>query len=218
MSYVEQTRAQKPISLAAAVAVNGSIILAIMLSPMIVNPPTKKPITEAVFIDPITPPPKPVDDVKVEPRPFDPVVVPPPPFPAFAQEDPIRTTFDPPVTPQGPVAGTGKGDAVDFGIGKTDPPLPPLRKAIRDPRYAKDFQPLYPTMLINREIEGSATIRVLVGTDGRVKQAMVVSATHPDFGKAAMRQALKAWRFKPAMRGDTAVEDWVTLPVTFVID
>jgi periplasmic protein TonB len=218
MSYVEQTRAQKPISMAAAVAVNGAIIVAIMLSPMVVNPPKPPLITHTVFVEPIKPPPKPVDDAQIEPRPFDPVTVPPPPFPNAIPDNPIRTTFDPPSLPQGPVAGTGSGEGLGGGIVKVDPPVPPLRKATRDPRYAADFQPMYPTALINREIEGSATIRVLVGTDGRVRQAIVVSATHPDFGKAAMRQALKAWRFKPAMRGDIAVEDWVTLPVTFVIN
>ena len=69
-----------------------------------------------------------------------------------------------------------------------------FKKALRDMRFAKDFQPTYPPSLLVREIEGSATIRVLVGADGRVREAQVVSATHPDFGKSAVRQALKAWR------------------------
>ena len=51
-----------------------------------------------------------------------------------------------------------------------------------------------------------------------MREAQVVSASHPDFGKAAVKQALKAWRFKPATRGDVAVEDWQTLSVRFTID
>ena len=71
--------------------------------------------------------------------------------------------------------------------------------------------------LLQREIEGKVTIRVLVETDGRVRQASVLSATHADFGKAAEWQALNEWRFKPATRDGKPVEDWQTLTVRFDI-
>jgi periplasmic protein TonB len=68
------------------------------------------------------------------------------------------------------------------------------------------------------EIEGSVTVRVLIGTDGRVRQVQVVRATDPEFAKATERQALRAWRFKPATRDGVPVEDWQTLTVRFDIN
>lgn len=221
MGFTEQNYRQKPLSLAAALAVNGAIIGAIMLSPMVVNPPEKPPRTEATTVTakPLPPPAK-ADD-KVEPPPFDPIFTPqishlPPITP-----DPMQTTERLPDTIAGAVAGDGKsGDAANGGGDTIVEKIPEVifKKALRDMRFASDFQPVYPPSLLVREIEGSATISVLVGVDGRVRDARVVSATHPDFGRSAMRQALKAWRFKPATRNGEPVEDWITVPVTFQIN
>ncbi|MFM2409481.1 MAG: hypothetical protein RL481_309 [Pseudomonadota bacterium] len=217
MSYTDQGRRQ-PMSMAAAIALNAAIIGAIALSPLVVNPPDSPTRTTAVTVRPQLPPPDPKIDTKDDPKPFDPIYSPKSPIAPFVSTDPIRTTDDPPANPPGPVAGHGKDTAPDFGVPAVQPLPPVLKKPQRDMRFAQDFQPSYPSALLVREIEGSATIRVLVGTDGRVREALVVSATHPDFGKAAARQALKAWRFKPATRDGSPVEDWVTIPVTFQIN
>jgi periplasmic protein TonB len=219
MSYTDQKRRQNPVSLMAAVAVNGTIIIAVALSPMVAGPPKEQSRTD-VFSVPkpkIPPPNKPIDD-SVQPKPFDPVFVPKTIFDPPAKDDPIRTSDDPPQGAQGATEGDGKGDATGFQQQQTEEtPIAIFKKARRDSRFAADFQPDYPPSLLVREIEGTATIRVLVSVDGRVREASVLSASHPDFGKAAVRKALKSWRFKPAMRGTEAVEDWVTIPVTFQI-
>lgn len=217
MSYAEQTAKQKPLGMAAAIALNGSIIAAIMLSPMVVGPRENPTITEGRNILQPKPLPPPDPKTKIEPRPLPDIYTPPPPFPSATPDNSIRTTTDLPPANPGFVDGNGTGEfpGVPESIEKLPPPI--FKAAIRDPRFAKAFQPDYPPSMLRREIEGSATIRVLVGPDGRVRQAAVVSATHPEFGQAAVKQALKAWRFKPATRGGTPVEDWVTLPVSFVI-
>jgi periplasmic protein TonB len=220
MSYIDQKRAQNPVSLLAAVAINGSIIIAVILSPMVAGPRKEKPTTDVFFVPKpkIPPPDKPIDEL-ITPKPFDPVYAPKTIFETPAKEDPIRTSDDPPEAGQGAVQGDGKGEATGFQQQQIDEtPIAIFTKARRDSRYARDFQPDYPPSLLVREVEGSATIRVLVGTDGRVRETIIVNASHPDFGKAAVRKALKSWRFKPAMRGDTPVEDWVTIPVTFQIN
>lgn len=218
MSYAEQRRPQKTFSLAAALTVNGSIIAAIMLSPMIVNPPDKRTRTTATVVQPEVIPPENNVESKSEPRRLPPTYVPPQPFDFQIDKDPPFTSKDPPPDTGSVMDGKGKDDGLGIDIRPKDPPLPIFKRAVRDGRYASSFQPNYPSRLLVREVEGSATIRVLVGTDGRVREASVVSATHPDFGDAAVRQALKAWRFKPATRGGEPVEDWVTIPVSFVIN
>ncbi len=218
MSYADNTNRQNPMSMFAAIALNGAIITAVILSPMVANPP-KDPGRTTTFDVPkkTPPPPDKLIDKPVDPRPFDPIFTPKPFIDYTKTDDDITTTNDEPRDAAGPIEGEGKGGS--GGVEQqAEQLLPPIfTKAKRDMRFAAAFQPNYPPSLLVREIEGSATIRVLVGTDGRVREAIVVSATHPDFGKAAVRQALNAWRFKPATRGQDAVEDWVTIPITFEI-
>ncbi|WP_238147137.1 energy transducer TonB [Rhizorhabdus dicambivorans] len=105
-------------------------------------------------------------------------------------------------------------------------PLPPAIPAIPDPVFITAtidpaamprFQPDYPPELIRADIEGTATVRVLIGVDGRVKSVELVSAAHPGFFEATRRQALRYWKFKPATRDGIAVESWRTMTVRFNI-
>ncbi len=216
MSYVSENRRSNFTGMGAAVLVNGSIILAVALSPLIVEPRMPGPITIGRNI-PDEPPPPPTSEKK-EAKPITPIVVPKPifetilppvgPKPTTDQEQDITNVAD----------GNGGDDATEIVREVIKPPVPPFKAATRDPRFIRSFQPDYPVGMLQREIEGSVTIRVLIGVDGRVRQANVISATEADFARATERQALKAWRFKPAMRGDQAVEDWQTLTVRFDIN
>ena len=218
MSYADNTHRQNPVSLIAAIALNGAIIAAVALSPMVGYPQKDDARTNTFDVPKKTlpPPDRPIDKPD-DPRTFDPIFAPKPYIEHITRDDDMRTTQDPPTDVSGVIDGDGKGGSrgMTEQIEHVRPPI--FTKAKRDLRFSAAFQPDYPSSLLVREVEGSATIRVLVGTDGRVRQAIVVSATHPDFGKAAMRQAMKAWRFKPATRGNEVVEDWVTIPITFQI-
>ncbi|MGC1468292.1 MAG: TonB family protein [Sphingorhabdus sp.] len=218
MSYATENKRPNPMSMALAIGVNGSIILAVALSPVVVEQIKRDPfIGEAIDIEPL--PPKadekkpdtdtqPInDDVYVPPRETDTQTDNKNDIRAGTTETDTFSTVD----------GKGAGE-IRFQDPVVEPPTPIFRAASRDPRFARDFQPDYPPGLLQKEIEGSASIRVLIGSDGRVREAQVVRATHPDFGRATVKQALKAWRFTPAMRGDVPVEDWQTLSVRFTID
>ncbi|OHT17736.1 Gram-negative bacterial tonB protein [Sphingomonas haloaromaticamans] len=69
--------------------------------------------------------------------------------------------------------------------------------------------------MARQEIEGVVVVRVLIGADGRVKAVEQVSTTDPAFFEATKRQALRAWRFRPATRDGVAVESWRTMRVKF---
>ena len=97
------------------------------------------------------------------------------------------------------------------------PPAPKLVFAELDPRYAGAFQPDYPASEQRREIEGVAKVRVLIGTDGRVKAVELVSTDSPGFFAETKRRALAKWRFTPATRGGVAEESWKTMTVRFEI-
>lgn len=106
------------------------------------------------------------------------------------------------------------------------PPLPPLQPIAPDPvlvearvhsSHRGALQPRYPTTLLRQEVEGSCTIRVRIGTNGRVVAAEAVRATHPAFCEATQRQALRRWRFEPATRDGVPVESWQQHVVEFRI-
>jgi len=223
MSYVSQAKKTNPVGLTGAIAINGSIIAAVLLSPTIVDTLEREDRIKVINVEQQKPPPeKPKDDVKQKPL-IPPIYAPPPIVDVARPEVTPPTTTDilPPaiLPPAGTLDGTKIAGAAD--IAKIIPPVaavPVFKAAIRDPRFARKFQPDYPVGLLRREIEGRVRIKVLIGTNGRVRQAEIVSATHADFGKAARKQALRSWRFKPATRGGKPVEDWQTLTVRFNID
>lgn len=96
--------------------------------------------------------------------------------------------------------------------------VPTLTSASPDPRFASQFQPDYPPQLARENVEGVVKVRVLIGTDGRVKAVELVSASDPLFFSATERRALKAWRFKPATRDGAAIESWQVMTVRFRMD
>lgn len=136
-----------------------------------------------------------------------------------------RKTTTPDVT-AGPTTGTG---LITDGSGSGDIALPPVDPmtdtapitppviigAQVDPRFAAALQPDYPPSMIQAEMEGSVTIRVRIGTDGRVKEAIIVSASSDDFAEATKRQALRKWRFRASTRDGVGQESWRTMNVRF---
>jgi periplasmic protein TonB len=228
MAYAQVERSKKAASMGMAVVVNGSIIAAVMLSPLVVNTPTKSP---RIIVHNIPDKPKVIDPV-IEPQPktddqpmIEKIFTPTPPFTPVKppEQGPTTTNVEPSGPPVG-VGGTdtfGKGGGGEVGtreVAEVVIPQPIFISSKRDPKFARAFQPEYPSGLLVKEIEGDATIKVLVGIDGRVREALVVRASHPDFGKAAVKQALKSWRFIPATRGGQPVEDWQTIPIRFNIN
>jgi len=93
-----------------------------------------------------------------------------------------------------------------------------LIEASSDPRYAGDLQPVYPPSEQRAGREGRVVVRVLIGTDGRVKAVEPVSATSDAFLDTTRRQAIGKWRFRPATRDGVPVESWKRIGVSFSLN
>lgn len=224
MTYIQEEIGKKAAGMGMAFAVNGSIIVAIMLSPMIIEP-RSKPDRTTVHQIPLTPKTMPPDTpIEQEHDPItaiEPIFVPKKPF-TLPPESPQPTTTETDIGKPNSPGGAdrfGKSEGEIITREETEViPKPVFIGAKRDPKYASRFQPDYPAGLLVKEIEGDAVIKVLIGTDGRVREAIVVRATHADFGKAAVKKALNSWRFIPATRDGKPVEDWQTIPIRFTIN
>lgn len=164
--------------------------------------------------DPLPPAPPPEPHVKTAPRATTPLPVAPEPIVRdTGSTTTVATTStigDPPFP--GLVADPGPA------VRAVEPPpmvMPPLIAATPDPRFADGFQPDYPGIELRAQREGSVTVRIRIGTDGRVKQVEAVRATSAAFLDATRRQALGRWRFRPATRGGEPQESWREMTVHF---
>ena len=201
-----------PVAALLAVGLPAALVVAVALSPMImVTPPKSKPMQGTLIeltkpLDP--PPPQPTEDAQPTERSATDTVTP------TVETNPLadnRVVEGPVVIDLGPVDPGPPARPVD------PPPAPKLVFAELDPRYAGAFQPDYPASEQRREIEGVAKVRVLIGTDGRVKAVELVSTDSPGFFAETKRRALAKWRFTPATRGGVAEESWKTMTVRFEI-
>ena len=119
----------------------------------------------------------------------------------------LITAIEPPVRPADP------------GIGTAPLPQPiagPSRIARFDPRYAGAAQPPYPAAARRLGEEGTVTVHVRIGRDGRVLAATLLrSSGYPRLDDAAVAHALAAWRFTPALEAGVAVEAVRDIKVDF---
>lgn len=218
MAYADIKNRPSPISLGSAFIINGLMITGIIFAaPDIIGDPADVP-TIVEFITP----PKPKPDQVVEkqkPKP-DPGVIakrltqpPTPPLGAKSENDAEAETGLFPMPPLPPLP-PGGGALIE------QPPIrvePVFKGAVIHPRYRDVLQPEYPPGLIRQEIEGSVTLRVLVGTDGRVKAIEPVRFDDADLLKTTQVHALRKWRFLPATRDGAPVESWREMTVRFQI-
>lgn len=216
--YADRTQRAKPnpVSLTAAIGINAALVAALLYS----NPDIMKTVgtTTEIFDvrDPVAPPPEPPPpqpEMKRE-SPADPRIVTPTPDVPMLPSEPTVTTTDvilPPV-PFDPAPSTGTGTVT------VDPPKPApvLVDATPDPRA--EFQPDYPASGRREGVEGTVTVRVLVGTDGRVKAIEEMKSIGDAFFAATRRQALSRWRFRPATRDGVPYESWRTMTVRFQLE
>jgi protein TonB len=74
-------------------------------------------------------------------------------------------------------------------------------------------------MLRNQRLEGTARVRFVVGTNGRVETSSIVvlESSHPAFAEA-VRAALPRMRFRPARVGRHPVRQLVEFPLVFRVD
>jgi protein TonB len=74
--------------------------------------------------------------------------------------------------------------------------------------------PIYPDLAIKAGIEGKVVVRLLVGKDGTVRQAVVEHSTAEILNDAAL-DAARLFRFTPAIMSNGPVTLWVLFPFTF---
>jgi protein TonB len=148
---------------------------------------------------------------------------PPPPPPAL--ETPPPYVPPPDIVIDIPVATSAPTGAL-VTTSKPAPAAPPpeVKKGVRkapeiDPKFKRRFQPEYPPTSRRLGEEGSVVLQVLVGADGSVMDGKVqTSSGFPRLDEAALKHALRAWRFTPGTEDGAPVQTWHSVKVTFKIE
>lgn len=75
--------------------------------------------------------------------------------------------------------------------------------------------PVYPPDALRRGLEGLVLLRVTIGPDGRVTEVSVARSSGVRKLDESARDAVRRWKFEPAMRDGNTVEWTARLPVRF---
>jgi len=82
------------------------------------------------------------------------------------------------------------------------------------PKLVKYVPPEYPEMARASELQGTVIVKVQVGTDGTVIQAVVIQSVHSILDNAAL-DAARRCKFKPGKQRGIAVKAWMAIPYAF---
>jgi TonB family protein len=201
-------------------AVFGGILVASVIRPA---PPPERAIV--VHLDRF-PNPAPIDPDHSARRALDPLLQ--QGTPAFADPVPVPTFWvdpgltiggpeDLPYTPTDPTAGGAGGGSIVVDIPPATPSAdapPEVFTAFEEPPSLISLPaPVYPEMARLAGVEGTVMILVLVGKDGKVHEATVVTSL-PMLDEAAL-QAARGAIFRPALQQHKPVAVRVQIPMRF---
>jgi protein TonB len=97
------------------------------------------------------------------------------------------------------------------------PKYVPPGGADTDPVPENEVKIPYPESARAAQIEGTVQLRIVVDADGHVVDIRVISG--PGYGlDEAAREALKRFKFRPAMKGGEAVSTAITYKYTFILN
>ncbi len=213
MSYLDpEGRSFQPTGLIVSGLLNGAAIFVILTAAYTVTPKGPDFIPRLDWIEPDAPPVEPATAKPPEKQEAQTVTRAP-----VVNHGPVSET--PPLTGVTPDTGTrivAPPVEPDPPAARAEPvPMPVIRIARPDPRFASALQPRYPESMIRAEKEGSVSVRVLVGTDGRVHQIEILNSDDEAFSQVTREQALKRWRFLAATRDGAPIESWREMNLKF---
>ena len=110
----------------------------------------------------------------------------------------------------GRIGGTGTGGALGDQVDRAFT----LAEIDQSPRATYQAQPDYPKELRGRKLEGVVSVIFVVDASGRVQDPRAEKSSHAAFEKPAV-EAVKRWKFEPAIKSGKRVACKMRCPVRF---
>jgi protein TonB len=110
----------------------------------------------------------------------------------------------------GHIGGLGKGGAGDdaaanaFSMAEID----------QKPRLLVNPQPIYPSQMRGKKVEGTVSVIFVVDEHGRVVEPRIEKSSHPAFERPAL-DAVRQWKFEPAVKAGQRVSCRMRAPLRF---
>jgi len=86
------------------------------------------------------------------------------------------------------------------------------------PEPISPITPNYPVTAIEAGFEGTVVIMVFINKEGEAKELVIVKGVPDSELDQAAIKAIKAVKFKPAMKNKSAIGVWVAIPVSFKLN
>ncbi len=170
---------------------------------------------------------------KVEPPP-PPPAMPEPPAPrpkAVAPRVAAPRQAPAPAPAQAPLVAAdtplvaASADTVQVARAPVDVPTPPAapkaEEAVTEPKgyagYLRNPAPDYPPAAQKRGLEGKVVLKVHVLASGQPDTVTIATSSGHQILDDAALKAVTQWAFAPARRGQTPIDGWVQVPLTFKI-
>lgn len=187
-----------------------TVISEVIVQPRPVTPPP--PIPAAQFPRTTTPVPRPAV-ARPTPAPQPAALVNPELTPIAPTAAPVTagpTQVVP--TPVSPMANAAPAEGRP-----STPTAPRVELPSSDADYLHNPKPAYPALSKRMGEQGTAQVRVLIGTDGVAQQAEIQQSSSFDrLDQAALATVLR-WRYVPGKRAGKPEAMWFTVPITFVL-
>lgn len=84
----------------------------------------------------------------------------------------------------------------------------------KEPGLVKNAMPVYPEEALKNGLEGTVYVKIWVGTEGKVMDAVIQKSDDAIFNQASL-DAAKQFQFTPALKDGTPVSVWVTVPFKY---
>ena len=114
---------------------------------------------------------------------------------------------------QGGVVGGVIGGTGDTLGGTGDEPMR-ITAAVQQPQLIKKVEPPYPELARRSKIQGVVILEAVITKEGNVEEVKVLRSLHPMMDQAAVN-AVKQWKYKPAMLNGKPVKVYFTVTVNF---
>lgn len=162
---------------------------------------------------PPPPPPPPVVEEEEPPEP-EPDTEPPPPMEASPEPLPLPSLSDLNLSGVGSGGAAVLMDALQQSVAQRAGDAMEGSGADRAAKAVYQVSPKYPVALRRQGVKGVVKVQAVVDAQGRVQSPKVTSSPHPLFNQPAI-EAVKQWRFDPALRGGSRIPSKVQIPFRF---
>jgi protein TonB len=167
-----------------------------------------------------------VVDLLLAPAPSEPQAK---PLPMIKSPPVIRHRAPPPEAPRPQIEATQSTEptesspsATPHEIKAAPAPTPPANVPVLQARFDADYLknpvPPYPPRSRRLGEEGQVVLRVSVNPQGTTDSVEIRTSSGSQRLDEAALSTVRNWKFIPAKRGDTPLQSWVLVPITFKLE